>query len=95
LDIWLFRQQSQFKANLSQLKPIQSQFAEKGKIDTKYVFTNDYKKMQLKTKKKAKTNPISKQLKSGKWSKNIFSFGMKNRVIVLYGRLMEILKKRR
>ena len=31
----------------SQFKPILSQFVEKGKIDAKYVFTNDYEKMLL------------------------------------------------
>jgi len=96
LDIWLFRQQSQFKPNLSQLKPILSQFVEKGKIDTKWVFTEAYgEKAAMGKKNKAKTNPISKQLKGNKRSKISFLLEILNRIIGLYSRLMEILKKRR
>ena len=34
--------QTQFKPNLSQLKPIQTQFVEREKIDAESVFTKDY-----------------------------------------------------
>ena len=47
------------KANLSQLKPILSQFVEKGKIDAKWAFTKPYEeKAVVGQKNKANSKPI-------------------------------------
>ena len=72
-DIWLFRQQSQFKANLSQLKPIQSQFVERKKsMQGKYSQRLMNKTGIWAKKANQKTNPI----KANKIAFKIYPFGI-------------------
>jgi len=63
LDIWLFRLQSQFKPNLSQLKPILSQFVEREKLMQSVYLQTIMKKSGYGQKNKANSNPIEPNFK--------------------------------
>ena len=54
--------QSQFKANLSQLKPILTQFGEKEKIDAKFSYTTAYEENTAMDQKQSQFKPNSKPI---------------------------------